>query len=332
MKILLSLAFMLLVLVAGLSLPLLWDPGAMPIPSPKRWTLVDPVYDMQIHQDEKLALIRTLRHVSVRDVSTGELVHGLSREPFELTSVAWVPGTEQVLVGCRDGRLLLTERFSNPREVSPDTGHTTGVLLAAVTASGQIAVTASEDCLCVWHLEQGRRLAMFPLNNMLPCLLELFPDEQRFLLGTRDGLLQIFDLEDCRVIHSCQPVGDMLVSARLIDNSRKILAVYFETIIIIDTAAGEFREIPAPCRGSFIDLDVSPDEKLFACSDWSKVIYVFSLETGEKIATLEGHTDGVSILKFSTKEPWLYSAGYDGTVRVWDLKTRTEISAYTVNL
>ena len=332
MKILLSVGFMFLILVAGLSLPVLWDRGAASIPPPKRVADADPVYDIQIHPDEKRALIRTLHGVSVRDLFTGELLHNLSTEPFQFTTVIWVPGTEQVLIGCRDGRVMHLEDYSACRDRFSAAVHKSAVLSAAVSASGRFAVTASEDCLCIWQLEEGRLQAKFPLDGAVPCRLAFFPDRRRILLGTRDGCLRILERHDGRLVDSFRPSGEQLVGARLIENGQKILAVYDNAIFSLDITTGEAREIPASCRGgSFVGVDVSPDGTLFACTDFSKDISLYSLETGQKIAMLPGHSKRASIVTFSDSERWLYSGGCDGIFRIWDLKTHTEISAHSVS-
>jgi WD40 repeat protein len=80
---------------------------------------------------------------------------------------------------------------------------------------------------------------------------------------------------------------------------------------------------------------ISPDGKLFA-SGWSdKMVRVWSLETGELIATLKGHTaDIVSLVTFSPDGKHLASRARPifedqypdlGEIRIWDLDARKAI-------
>ena len=51
------------------------------------------------------------------------------------------------------------------------------------------------------------------------------------------------------------------------------------------------------------------------CSD--KLIKIINVEKGEITGQLQGHDDGVNSLYINHDNSALYSAGNDGTVRVW---------------
>jgi WD40 repeat protein len=60
-----------------------------------------------------------------------------------------------------------------------------------------------------------------------------------------------------------------------------------------------------------------PDGRLFT-SSWDKTIRCWNPETGDRLATLEGHTGTVSHLSLMT-DGGLASVGHDRALRIWDI-------------
>src|SRR5262249_9763198 len=68
-------------------------------------------------------------------------------------------------------------------------------------------------------------------------------------------------------------------------------------------------------------IAVSPDGRWIAAGLVDRTIRLWSLQTGEVVNVLRGHTDLVLDVAFSPDGSQLASAAYDNTVRVWDLTT-----------
>lgn len=51
-------------------------------------------------------------------------------------------------------------------------------------------------------------------------------------------------------------------------------------------------------------------------------VYLWNLETGEKLHTFKGHTAEISALAVSEDKKWIVTASSDRTVRLWNLETR----------
>ena len=70
-------------------------------------------------------------------------------------------------------------------------------------------------------------------------------------------------------------------------------------------------------------IDFAPDGKVLACAGWGEVT-LWSVDSGEKIAILPGHTGWIRGVAFSSDGTRLASGGEGGMVRVQDIKSRLE--------
>jgi serine-threonine kinase receptor-associated protein len=78
-------------------------------------------------------------------------------------------------------------------------------------------------------------------------------------------------------------------------------------------------------------VDFSPDDKLVSTAGFEKIIRIFDLATieAEPIHTFTGHEETVKIVLWAppTSPYTLISGGGDAQIRIWDLKTKTQVRA-----
>lgn len=134
--------------------------------------------------------------------------------------------------------------------------------------------------------------------------------------------------------------------ASVAPGGNQILGLGFKSVILWDAATGrEVRRFACPIwrksgkdgTGYSVQIEsyaASPDGKLLAAgtTDGSKEdcpILLFDLATGQKLGEWPGHRSNQfsanSVLTF-VSPALLISSGADGTTRVWDTKTRKEVS------
>ena len=75
------------------------------------------------------------------------------------------------------------------------------------------------------------------------------------------------------------------------------------------------------------DWTFSPDGKILA-SAAGRIITLWDVATGQDIATLEGHLDGVDFVIYSPDGNTLASVSQDKTVRLWDIATNQDIETF----
>ncbi len=73
--------------------------------------------------------------------------------------------------------------------------------------------------------------------------------------------------------------------------------------------------------GSILSIAFRPDGKLLAMGDTDGHVRLWSVETGEQIATWQGHEDWVRSVAFSPDGRYLASGSEDKTIRLWAVET-----------
>ena len=68
-------------------------------------------------------------------------------------------------------------------------------------------------------------------------------------------------------------------------------------------------------------LAFSPNGKMLASGSTNKTVQLWDTTTGESLATLTGHVNGITALAFSADSTTLASASADGTIRFWHTET-----------
>ncbi|PLX06351.1 MAG: hypothetical protein C0596_17940 [Marinilabiliales bacterium] len=93
-------------------------------------------------------------------------------------------------------------------------------------------------------------------------------------------------------------------------------------ILISDlTLAQDVRIIPPVGHtGQITDVDMSADGRYIVSSSVDKTIILWDYITGRQIIKFSGKDYGATCCVFDDKHKIIYSAGWDGKIREWDLK------------
>lgn len=80
---------------------------------------------------------------------------------------------------------------------------------------------------------------------------------------------------------------------------------------------------------ALLKVNFSPDGKLIAVACADNQIKIWRIEDGQKVATLEGHSDLVQDVKFSADGQQLLSGSADRTVKLWNWQTQPKAALVT---
>jgi len=218
---------------------------------------------------------------------------GVDRLPRELTdgtqSIAWVGGDTRILCGTSDGALNLIDLEGQTcRELFHYSGAVRNV---AVTRDGR---TASATVAADAHL--------LPLDSSHEI--------------TRASVFKTGDV----------PGGVIKCAAFSTHGQRFATGTRNGAIHVWKLRPQQLvRQLQAP--QTVAGLAFSPDGLLLASGGRDTKLTLWDLETGEPVATMDGHTAHVLCVAFSTTGRLIASADRDGIIHLWDLEQHERVGS-----
>lgn len=203
----------------------------------------------------------------------------------------------------------------------------------AFSPDGKTVVFENGVSIHLWDTETGKTLDVShvdptnetdaTLENVINAL-EFSPDGKRLASGTFSGDVQIWNaetgdaltffrkIEPLKGDHNRDPISTLAFS---LDGAMLAVGSNFIRIHSLD---GEKKIGFQKMRAQAEALIFSPDTNVLAIGHRNGEIGLWDITTGNKLATLDGHTGPVEALVFSPDSKTLISTGQDGTILVWD--------------
>ena len=149
------------------------------------------------------------------------------------------------------------------------------------------------------------------------------PDGNKLVAGTSDEKVQMWDAETgvhlTSFFETRPPNSGALVNVTFSSDGSLLAVVYQRQIHLLGSPKQpHFKEVfsgPDLFSGGSM---FSPDNNVLIISNYGGGIQLLDVVTGDVLTTLDGHTASPGCFSFSSDGKTLVSAGYDGTILLWD--------------
>ena len=263
--------------------------------------------------------------VRVFDLPSGKLVHRWASHVDWVKASAFRPNGSVLATSGADRRICLWSVAAEGRTRNLSEPLQGVVYTLACSPDGRfLAAAGFADKVWVFDADQGKLLRELPAPGADIRAITFSPDGTRMAAAGRAGIVRIWDAA------SGQPLSDVRVS------SRRICALAYSPDGKLLAAAGQQRIVRLLDSSSgkpLADLPERPGEIMAICfcgpdtlasAGSGDVIHLWDLALRKERCELIGHTGSITTLVFNRSAETLISGSYDTTVRLWDVKRRSE--------
>ncbi len=243
--------------------------------------------------------------------------------------VAFSPDGTRLLSGFQDGTVRLWD-VASQTEVATLEGHTDRVTSVSFSPDGATLASSGgwdDPTVRLWDVATQAQVAMLRGHRSEVRSVAFSPPDGATLAsagGGRDPTVRLWDVatreETATLEEHGGPVHSVTFSR---DGSTLVSGAADGTVLLRELETGNAAGLSG--HGSLSSMAFSPDGTLLASGYLNGTIRLWAAATRTRIATLEGHTSGVTSVSFSVDGALLASGSRDRTVKLWDVGTREEI-------
>jgi len=263
--------------------------------------------------------------VRVFDLPSGKLLHRWASHVDWVKASAFRPNSAALATSGADRRICLWNVTAEGRARNLSEPLQAVIYTLAYSPDGRfLAAAGFADKVWVFDADQGKLLRELSAPGTDIRAISFSPDGTRMAAAGRAGLVRIWDAA------SGQPLSDVQVS------SRRICALAYSPDGKLLAAAGQQRIVRLLDSSSgkpLADLPERPGEVMTLCfcgpdtlasAGSGNVIHLWNVASRRERCQLIGHTGSITTLVFHRSAETLISGSYDTTVRLWDVKSRSE--------
>ena len=159
------------------------------------------------------------------------------------------------------------------------------------------------------------------------------PDGKLLASTSWDRTIKISDPKTGELVRSIEGIVDDGEEVAFRADGKVLAAADSSGVKLVDVSSGELIRETEIGRNLVQGLEFSPDGSLLAVGSWtSDDVKIVDGESGKEVARLIGHERGGRSVAFSPDGKLLATTSDDGTVRLWDMKTMSEVRVLPVGV
>ncbi|KAJ1551779.1 POC1 centriolar protein A [Nowakowskiella sp. JEL0078] len=250
--------------------------------------------------------------IKIWSVETGEMLKSLKGHTSYITSVAFSADGLNLVSTSRDETVRIWSVTGE--ELKTFKGHTGWVNSAAFSPDGQLIASASDDeSIRLWSVVSGHQVKSL-IGHSRQIKSVAFSGNGKWLVsGSFDRSVKIWAVTGEEAVKSFDAGGVNCVAFSL---DSKIVASGDERGVKVWSV--ESGEMLYSWNSSFVlSVAISNDGKTLVSGTTEKIVTVFTLESGQEVQTLEGHSDYVESVAFSTDNRFVVSGSQDKSIKIW---------------
>ena len=285
------------------------------------------------------------------NVKTGQMERTLTGHTNALYKAVYSPNEKLIASSSRDTTVRIWDVASG-RELHKLTGYKCSVKSVAFSPNGKtLASVGNDGMLKIWDAKTGKEIKSLVHTNSPDVdgsnySVVFSRDGKRIYAGNGDGTISEWDAATGKETKIWKAHSDLVFSLTFSPDYRRLASGGYNPVIKLwDTA--NWREIRTfeekKTDGLYEQMKpvaFSPNGKLIAASvagfnekqrQYVYIrTYIWNVETGEKLFTLEGHKFDVDSIVFTPDNRFVVTGGIDGNIKFWDLKTGQEARTFTM--
>ena len=266
----------------------------------------------------------------------------------DVSSLAFSADGKRLATGGGDGMVTVWD-VSKREQTYSFKGHVGSIHAVTFAPDGQAVVSASEDGNTrVWNLRQDRASQLFVFDEQPVFSVAYAPDGSHIAIGTGnksvapyefesrpnslDGIVKVWEASSGKLVTSFNATAwRVLALAYTPDGKRLVTGGYDSQVRVWDAQTGkklmEMKGLSSEYRQSAIGaLAVSPNGKFVVAGyghptyrqdSYKQIAMIWDLSTGKELHTLEGHSNSICDVAFSTDGKLLATASDDNQVKLW---------------